>query len=461
MSTFLYNPDRKDKNNLIDEFVIRNKIFQGIFSDIQSSDMKYPEQHYLVLGQRGSGKTTLLLRIKYAIEDDPALNKWLLPVIFSEELYHIGKLSDIWEQIAVYLEDEYGFEGITLEIIKYLGDRNFEAKAFSILTKALDKQKKKVVLLIDNFGDLLKRFDRLEVHRLREVLQIDPHIRLIATTPVVLIEVIDYTQPLYEFFKVIHLQGLNYDESLLLLKKLAAINNETKKINRIIDKSPSRIETLRTLSGGVPRTMALLFQIFVDNEHGNALSDLEKILDAVTPLYKHRMEDLPAQQQKIVDAVARNWEAISVKQLTERLRIESKIISSQLRQLEKDQVIEKRTTNTKNHIYLLKERFFNIWYLMRYGRKQDVESVIWLVKFLEMWCDKKELESRVPDYITEIKKGHVEKDWALILNSYIIKYFLEGSNENVLSSLGSEQREMALMLIEFITQSRIELAKKG
>ena len=120
MSTFLYNPDRKDRNNLIDEFVIRNKIFQGIFSDIQSSDMKYPEQHYLVLGQRGSGKTTLLLRIKYAIEDDPALNKWLLPVIFSEELYHIGKLSDIWEQIAVYLEDEYGFEGITLEIIKYL-----------------------------------------------------------------------------------------------------------------------------------------------------------------------------------------------------------------------------------------------------------------------------------------------------------------------------------------------------
>ena len=37
----------------------------------------------------------------------------------------------------------------------------------------------------------------------------------------------------------------------------------------------------------------------------------------------------------------------------------------------------------KNKLYLVKERFFNIWYLMRYGRRKTREKVLWLVKFLE------------------------------------------------------------------------------
>ena len=97
------------------------------------------------------------------------------------------------------------------------------------------------------------------------------------------------------------------------------------------------------------------------------------------------MDDLPKQAQKIVDAVARNWYRISVKELKEKVRLESKVISAQLRQLQKNQVIEKIETNTKNHLYILKERFWNIWYLMRYGRKFDRERIIWLVKFLECW----------------------------------------------------------------------------
>jgi hypothetical protein len=511
MSLFLYNPDRKYKHTLIDEFVIRTKIFTEIFRDIQSGDMKYPEQHYLLQGQRGTGKTTLLLRLKYAVEDDPSLNKWLIPVLFNEEQYHIGELSDLWEQIAIYLEDECGFTGISDEITKHLQDKYFEEYAFNILTKALDKQKKKIILLIDNIGDLLEKFGKLEVHRLRQILQTDPHIRLVAATPVTLNAVIDYSQPLFEFFKVVHLKGLDYDESVMLLQKLAELHNETKKIERIIAKSPSRIETLRTLSGGVPRTIALLFQVFVDNEHGNAVSDLEKVLDAVTPLYKHRMDDLPSQQQKIVDAVAKNWDAISVKELKGKVRLESKVISAQLGQLEKNQVIEKRETGTKNNIYLLRERFFNIWYLMRYGRKQDRESVIWLVKFLETWCGKNELEKRVLNYVAKIEAGELEpklkefiiiynqidselredlvpdiiisclikehyqlakaflneilsadgeNNQTLILFKYLIMYFVENNNEEVLLSFGSEKKESLLRFIHTINKAQINKKNK-
>lgn len=409
MSMLLYNPDRKNRQQLIDEFVVRTRIFNELFADLLDSKMTYPEQHYLLVGQRGSGKTTLLTRLRYAIEDEPGLKRWLIPVAFSEEQYNISELANLWESIAAYLEDYHGFEGLTEAIEAHSSKTDFESIAFDLLIKVLERKGKKLVLFIDNIGDMLARFDELEVRRLREILQTKPHIRLIAGSSVLIESTLDYHQPLFEFFKVIQLKGLTNEETITLLRKMAAVHHQTEKIERIIQETPARIEILRRLSGGIPRTIALLFEVFMDNEHGSALTDLEQVLDAVTPLYKHRMDDLPAQQQKIVHAVAIHWDPISVKDLKERVRLESKVISAQLRQLEKNQVIEKIPTDTKNHLYQIRERFFNIWYLMRYGRKQDRRRVIWLVKFLEMWCDPKELEERIRNYADGAKTGKMDQ----------------------------------------------------
>src|SRR5256885_13184555 len=100
MSNFLYNPDRKGKQQLIAEFVVRTQILDEIMQDLESSDMQTPEQHYLLVGQRGTGKTTLLHRIKYAVEDSAKLKGWLIPVIFSEEQYNISELANLWENIC-------------------------------------------------------------------------------------------------------------------------------------------------------------------------------------------------------------------------------------------------------------------------------------------------------------------------------------------------------------------------
>jgi len=410
MENYLYNPDQKNKNQLKEEFVVRTEVLADILSDLENSDMTKPEQHYLLVGQRGTGKTTMLLRLRYAIEDSEKLNTWLIPIGFNEELYSITQLSNLWEHIAEYLEDNYGFDGLPNEMEAFYGSPDFEEKCYEALEKALNKHGKKVVLLIDNIGDLFKKFDMIEVRRLREILQTKKYLRLIAGSPFYLDTVLDYAQPFFEFFKVKRLDGLNEEESRTLLLKLGDIYGEREKIERIIKETPQRIETLRILSSGVPRTIALLFQIFIDHEHESSLKDLMRVLDAVTPLYKHRMDDLPTQQQKIVDAVARNWDAISVKELRERTKLESKVISAQLRQLEKNQVIEKRETGTKNHIYLLQDRFWNIWYLMRNGRKKESERVVWLVRFLESWCTTDDFEKRIANYVIQIKEGKLDEN---------------------------------------------------
>nr|MCU0321496.1 AAA family ATPase [Chitinophagaceae bacterium] len=458
MSTFLYNPDRKSKDELIAEFVVRTEVYADIMHDLETSDMKHPEQHYMLVGQRGAGKTTLLHRIKYGITDSPKLNNWLIPIVFSEEQYNVSELANLWENVGQYLEDYEGFDGLYNEMELHITKSNFEEKCLDILEKYLNEKNKKIVLLIDNIGDLLKKIDELEVRRLREILQTKGFIRLIAGSPFYLESILDYQQPLFEFFKVIRLDGLNKAETERLLLKLGEVHDEKDKIERIIKESPQRIEAMRNLTGGVPRTMALLFRIFIDNEHSNSIKDLEKILDAVTPLYKHRMDDLPKQQQKIVDAVARNWDAISVKDLKDKVRLESKVISAQLRQLEKNQIIDKKTTDTKNHEYLLKERFWNIWFLMRYGRKDDKERVLWLVRFLESWCDNDEITKRIEVFVIKTKEGKMSKAEADLFNDVYAS--LSGLSLNQKLILREANAEYVTKRMELSDEELFAAAKK-
>jgi hypothetical protein len=409
MTNFLYNPDRKPKNELIGEFVIRTDIYNDIMKDLETSKMENPEQHYLVVGQRGSGKTTLLNRVKYGIDDSEILREKVVPIIFSEEQYNISELVNLWENIAQYLEDYQGFTGLYDEMELLIAKKDFEELSYNLLIRNLRAKNKKLVLLIDNVADMLNKLDKKEIRRLRSILQTDTEIRLIAGSPFHPESFADYREPLFEFFKVIRLEGLTKWETELLLLKLAEMNGEQDKIQRIIKETPDRIDTLRTLTGGVPRTIALMYRIFIEFNHEDSVKDLEKILDAVTPLYKHRMDDLPTYQQKIVDAVAKNWDGMSVKELKSKIRMDSKNISAQLSQLRKNQIIQAVETDTKNNIYFLRERFFNIWYLMRFGRKYDKERVVWLVKFLESWCSMIEIEQRVVDYVVKIKGGQLDE----------------------------------------------------
>ena len=393
----LYNPAQKEKETLIDEFVIRTKEFKTIFEDIKNSKMDVPEQHYLIVGQRGMGKTTLLWRILYAIEDDPKLNKKLIPVIFSEEQYNIFSLSQFWEDAAIYLGNTYPeYVSLYNEMVEHEEKENYLSISFGILEKALKKNKQHIVVLLDNFGFLLDKISEKEAHFFRKTLMTSNVIRIIATSSVVLEHTFRYDKPFFEFFYEIRLEPLNKEASIDLLKALAEVHDKTGEINKLIKNDPHRIEALRRITGGVPRTMALLFEIFVDNSNGESFEYLQELTDKVTALYKHRMDGLKPQQQQILDALARAWKPIGTQEILQksklyRKNIRSNQISAQLKQLKDNQLIEIVNLTGKKKAYRIRERFFNIWYLMRYGRKNSKEQILFLIRFFEEWCNVSDL----------------------------------------------------------------------
>ncbi|HPS30331.1 MAG TPA: ATPase, partial [bacterium] len=400
---YIYNPANYSEEELIKNFIVRLDEFNSIFKVIKKDDMKHPPQHFIIQGLRGNGKTTLLQRLYYEVKNDTELNKKLIPVIFDEEEYGIRKLYRLWERIAENVEDNYPeFNGIYDEMMKYADKDDYEETAYNILKNHLFEKGKKLVLFFDNFGEILEKFNEKEAHRLREILMGETLIRIVGASSMMLESFYDYSKPFFEFFKIINLKGLTKKEALEFLKKIAE-NYGKPEVIKMIEEHPERVETLRILTEGVPRTMILLFEIFADNDNGNSFKDLELVLDRVTPLYKHRMDDLSGINQELVDIIARNWDGIEVSTIAERSKMDSKSISSQLNLLYKNNLISKISTNTKNNLYILKERFFNIWYLMRYGRKKDENRVRWLTRFLEAWfsVNRKEEKCEVCENNTE------------------------------------------------------------
>ena len=65
----------------------------------------------------------------------------------------------------------------------------------------------------------------------------------------------------------------------------------------------------------------------------------------------------------------------------------------------------------KNKIYKIEERFFNIWYLMRFGRKKDRNRVEWLVRFLSIWYTKEELQSKCTQLIKATKNNKIKEHY--------------------------------------------------
>ena len=410
----LYNPHLLSRDDLISSFVIREKEFKDIFNDIKSSTMEHPEQHYIIQGARGTGKTTLLLRIYYEIKNDPELVKWVIPIRFNEEQYHIRTLCRLWEGVIELLESQDEYKGLYSKVEEMQGIDNYDEACFDILSNALKEKKSKVVLFIDNIGDILNKFTETENNRLREILLTSSDIRIIGASSVTLEHTYDYEKPFYDFFKFIFMKELTSSETKMLLLKLSEQYHDDS-VKEILVKEPERVEALRRLTGGIPRTMVLLFEIFADDKSGDSFNDLEIILDRVTPLYKHRMDDLSPQQQEIVDVIAMSWDAISTKDIAKKTRMQSKAVSAQLKQLEKNRVIKKIRTSTKNYLYQITERFFNIWYLMRCGRRKDREKVKWLVRFLKEWCSRDELIARAKRHIDAMSKGKFHVKSALYL----------------------------------------------
>lgn len=423
--TRIFNPHRLKAKELEESFIARQELFQSILNDLSSGKPKSPPQHQLVIGQRGMGKTTLLLRLALELHRDPHCKR-LLPLNFPEEQYiEVDRLSKFWLNCLDATADALEYEGkvdvvpqIDAEVERLfkmqIDETTYHEACRDAFTAIWKKLGRRPVLFIDNFNLLLSRL-RKEDYSLRGYFSAPGAPVLVAASTVYPEEIADYGAAFYDGFKPHYLHPLTLDEVRDVLIRLAWSVEKPGLVDRIYCESP-RLAALRDLTGGNPRTAVMLFELFADGFSEDAFEDLDALLDLVTPLYQSRLDQLSELAQTIVGTLARNWSPMSKADIVNQARLVDSSVPAQLGRLREIGLVEETPLfPSKKAGYQIAERFFNIWYLMRFASRRQRASLACLTRFLEEFHTPSERNRSARELLTRdgLSRGNITYAMAL------------------------------------------------
>lgn len=467
-------------SNLSDEevkcqFIVRKKEFDRVISEIRRDDMQGSVQHYIFIGQRGSGKSTLLRRIQAEINTDEELNSRLIAINLSEEQAGIYRLHDLWERVCQELR-EHKIEVEEVKWDDYGNDLTAFAKALYLaMQNAIQKEGKKIVLLLDNIDRILESIKVNDNHLFRELLMNYKDVRIIGGSTRLSEHHWKYDQPFYEFFSIMRLEPLTQDELRELLLFWSKFR-DMPQLRKFIQDNPGRLDAVRILSDGMPRTMLYFVELLIEKPDQRGFDYLRYIIDRATPIYQERLGTLSPLHQKIVLEISFFWDAVKVKELSQTTRIESKNLSALLKQLVDLQIVEKIKGRGKNMMYRLKERFFNLWLIMTQGGPKEKSQVKWLTIFLETWYDTTELKALYSKFTAELMDGKIDADRAVVMTKALVhsKYLsimerdelldraitIIGNKKEHLDHLPRKAKKIYEIVIELIGNEQFEKAQQ-
>ncbi|NOZ35740.1 MAG: tetratricopeptide repeat protein [Chlorobi bacterium] len=411
---FYQSANETDCNIIEQNFIVRTKDFQLILSDLINDKMEGSVQHFLILGRRGSGKSTLLKRLECEVINNDFLKNKFVVINLAEEQSGIHRLFDLWEEVIKVLKD-YGYENLPdtddFDIPEDYGE--YSRELFSKIQNAIRVKNKKILLLIDNIDKVFTGF-KDDAKILRETLLKFDDVKIIGASTRMSEHFWQYDMPFYQFFRVIRLETLSKTDIEKLLMHWAKLLKE-KEIENFIKNNQGQLETIRILTDGLPRTLQFFIDLLINRPQQNGYSYIKKIMDRMTPLYQERLGSLPAIEQKIVTKLAFFWEAVSIKELVKPTKIESKLLSANLKKLSDIGIVEKIKTGKKNHLYRLSERFFNMWIIVTQGNPVDKRNAKWLTVFLENWYNKDDIKNLISNHLKDLKEGTKNADHLSLL----------------------------------------------
>ena len=382
----LYNPAHLTPDELKDSFVARQDTLAEMLRVIGEQTPGHPCQHMMLIGPRGMGKTTLGLRFLYAIADDPDLSERWQPVAFHEESYGIVNLADFWIHALRHLTRATGesrWEERAEVLIKDEGDQERAAAyALAELTDFSRESGKRLILFVENLDAVIGQIhDEREIHNLRATLIERSEILLLGSANAFFDAIGGYGEPLYEFFRVFKLDGLGERDAQKILNAVA--NGEGRpELSKTLNREHARLETIRRLTGGNPRLLSLACRLLIESPLGSAVEDLERLVDEQTPYFKARIEVLPVQARKVFHCLAEGWRPLLAKEVAAAAKLTSSHASAQLKQLlEKGYAREVHLPSAKRTRYEVSDRFYNIYYLLRFSRSRR-DRLERLVEFL-------------------------------------------------------------------------------
>ena len=373
-----YNPGFLSDDDLVASFCVRMSEFDSMV-ELLRERTSGANRHQIVLGPRGSGKTTLLLRVGAELRRDDKLAARYFPVVFAEESYEVASAGEFWLECLTRLADQAspGDDGRDLgrtihELRSIRDDRMLAERCLGALQDFSDREGKRLVLIVENLNMMIRDMaDREAEWRLRQTLQTEPRILLLASATSRFDAIDDPDRALYDLFRVVSLKPLDANECARLWRTVSEQ-----------DRGLQTIRALRILTGGSPRLLTIVARFGARLSFRELMADLLNLVDDNTEYFKSHLDALPPQERRVYLALAALWKPATTREIAERARLDTSKCSAHLGRLMERGAVEVAGGSARRKLYYLGERLYNIYYLMRRARG-PAPLIEALIRFME------------------------------------------------------------------------------
>ena len=355
--------------------------------------------HTLVIGPRGSGKTHLLLRVAAQVRLE-AESLSILPIVFAEESYEVTSCGEFWLECVRHLAEQSG--GVWGERLRRShddfarepDDELLALKSLGALLDFAEEHDQRLLLVVENLNMLFDDMaDNDAGWRIRKTLQTEPRILLLCSATGRFSEIDSRDHALFGFFEVLTLRPLDTADCQRLWEMVTGANSSSREIR-----------PLEILTGGNPRLLTIVARFGGGRSVRDLLENLLDLVDEHTEYFKSHLDSLPAQERRVYLALARLWKPASAKEVSELARLNSSTCSALLNRLASRGRVSMVKEGPRRNVYILSERLYNIYYLLRRSSNQD-SMVTALIDFMASFYSPSELGSSLESLCGDLHSG--------------------------------------------------------
>ena len=221
--------------------------------------------------------------------------------------------------------------------------------------------------MVENLQSLLSDVDEDFGWSLRQALQTEPTITLLATATSRFRGLDDVGQPFYELFRIVHLDPLDTTACSLLMHALTGEERHD-------------IEPLRILTGGDPRLIVLIADFSLHRSFGELMQELVRLIDDHTEYFRSHLDSLPKTERRVYVALIDLWQPSTAGEIAARARMDIRKVSTSLGRLVNRGAISTSGRGNKRR-YVATQRLYSIYYKLR--REHNESAIVRsLVRFI-------------------------------------------------------------------------------
>ena len=369
-------------------FVVRQPILEALMKRIKGLGQTPSPHHTLLVGPRGAGKTHLISLVYHrskSLTDPSNSNSKPLRIAWLPE--------DPWTLVSY----ERLLAAILERVVPNFDDLKSTEPQLDAHIRHTSREDGPILVLAENLDQILDAIGDAGQQKLRNLLQTESGILIIASTTRLDRSLSSHAAPFFGFFDTIRLDPFSPEEAREMLTTLAREANNSELAKRLSDnESLARIHTIAHLAGGQPRLWALLGSALTVEDLRDLTTLLLNRFDDLTPYYQEQLARLSPMQRLIVAELATADRPLPVKDLAERIGYDQRSTAKAVSDLTERGWLKPTSTiftallDRRRTYYDLAEPLARLAFQIKDSRGEPLPLI---VDFLTNWFDVEQLQT--------------------------------------------------------------------